>query len=339
MPILFVPGSDAASANVSGTIETREKIPMNRPPVIIIAGPTATGKTAVAIDLCRRFGGEVVGADSMQIYRHMDIGTAKPTPEEQASVPHHLIDMIPPDEPFDAARFAEVARGIIADLYGKGRLPFVVGGTGLYIKALTQGIFQMPPVDPDIRKSLKKTAEVSGCAALHERLARQDPEAAAKIHPNDTYRILRALEVVETTGRPISALHREHRFSESPYLTLKIGLRMARNALYARIDRRVDAMMAAGFVEEVRRLLSMGYGPDLKSMQSIGYRHITDFLHGRMSREDAVDTLKRDTRRYAKRQLTWFGADPDIIWMHPDQIEEMAACVKKFLETGRKIYQ
>ena len=307
---------------------------MDRPPIIIIAGPTAIGKTAGAIELCRRFSGEVIGADSMQIYRHMDIGTAKPTPAERACVPHHLIDIIPPDAPFDAARYASAARRIIADLHRNRRLPFVVGGTGLYIKALTRGIFQMPPIDPAVRQRLKKTADEEGSAVLHRRLVQIDPGAAEKIHPNDTYRLLRALEVLEGTGRTISDLQRNHRFGESPFLALKFGLSMERERLYDRIDRRVDAMMDAGFPEEVRRLLAMGYGPELKSMQSIGYRHMTDYLQGRLPLAEAVDTLKRDTRRYAKRQMTWFRADPEIGWTPPQQIDEMAERIKKFLETA-----
>lgn len=306
---------------------------MDRPPIIIIAGPTAVGKTAVAIELCRRFQGEIVGADAMQIYRHMDIGTAKPTSEEMAAVRHHLVDAISPDAPFDAARYACSARRIIAELHEKGRLPFVVGGTGLYIKALTRGIFQMPPVNPAVRERLRQTAAEAGSPALHRRLADRDPEAAERIHPNDTYRIVRALEVVESTGRTISELHQAHRFGETPYSALKLGLEMARQALYDRIDRRVDAMMAAGFVDEVRRLLAMGYEPTLKSMQSIGYRHIAFYLQGRMDREEAVAALKRDTRRYAKRQLTWFGADSEIIWFRPDRIDEMTVRIKNFLET------
>lgn len=305
-----------------------------KPKIIIICGPTAVGKTALAVELARHFSGQIIGADSMQVYRHMDIGTAKPTAAEQARVAHHMIDIIAPDEPFDAARYAELAGTKIFKLARQRVTPFVVGGTGLYIKALLHGLFDAEGSDPEVRRRLKQEAASHGIESLHERLRRRDPESAGRLHPNDRYRILRALEVVETTGKPISRYHREHGFSEQPFEALKIALNMDRAALYARIDQRVDAMIAAGFLAEVKSLLARGYSADLKSMQSIGYRHLVDFIQGRLSWEACLRTLKRDHRRYAKRQLTWFGADPQIIWHEPGQLDEIKGIIEKYLSAA-----
>jgi tRNA dimethylallyltransferase len=300
--------------------------------IVVICGPTGIGKTAVAITLAQRFNGEIISADSMQVYRRMDIGTAKATPEEQAAAPHHMIDIVAPDEPFDAARFAVLARTAAAEIAGRGMLPIVAGGTGLYIKALTQGIFQAKATDARIRKRLQEALAQEGPAAMHRRLAKMDPEAARRIHPNDRVRILRALEVFEATGRPISDHHSTHRFGEAPFRTLKIGLEMARTALYDRINRRVEMMLDSGLLSEVLGLLEMGYDASLKSMKSIGYRHMADFIEGRLPWDEAVRTLKRDTRRYAKRQYTWFKADPGIRWAAPEALEEMGCWVEAFLK-------
>ncbi len=303
-----------------------------KPPLIVICGATGIGKTSVAVELARAFGGEIVGADSMQIYRYMDIGTAKPTPAERRAVPHHLVDIIEPDEPFDAARYAEAARNVVGNLHKTGILPFVAGGAGLYIKALTQGIFQARPVATGVRDRLRAECEALGAPALHERLRRVDPAAAERLHPNDAYRILRALEICETTGKPMSAHQDEHRFGESSYSVLKIGLEMDRAALYDRIDRRVEMMLEAGLLKEVQRLLVMGYDPELKAMQSIGYRHMVDYLQGRLSWKEAVRTLKRDTRRYAKRQFTWFRKDTAVNWFSPDAVDAIRLKIKIFLQ-------
>jgi tRNA dimethylallyltransferase len=302
-----------------------------KPKIIIICGPTAVGKTAVAIQLAQHLNGQIIGADSMQIYKYMDIGTAKPTAREQARVTHHMIDIVEPDESFDAARYAELAAAKILELNRQKITPLVVGGTGFYIKALLHGLFDAEVFDADVRRRLKQEAAAHGMECLHERLGRLDPESAARLHPNDRYRILRALEVVEATGRPISRYHREHGFSEQPFETLKIALNMDRAVLYERINRRVDAMIVAGFLKEVKSLLASGYAADLKSMQSIGYRHMVDYVQGRSDWEDCVRILKRDQRRYAKRQLTWFGADPQIIWKEPGQVEEIKMLLEKFL--------
>jgi len=304
---------------------------ITKPKVLVICGPTGIGKTSVGIRLAEKSGGEIISADSMQIYRYMDIGTAKPTADEQDRVFHHMIDIVDPDEDFDAVRFAEMARQKVTRLHQKGVMPFVVGGTGLYIRALLQGLFQSNPVDPKIRERLMKEAAENGSSALYHRLQQVDPDTADRLHPNDTYRIVRALETIESTGRSISAHQQDHGFADEPFHALKICLQLDRQKLYDRIDRRVDLMIEAGFVDEVQKLLGMGYSADLKSMQSIGYRHIIDFLEGRGSWDEGVRILKRDTRRYAKRQLTWFGADKDIIWHRPDELSQISKLVDRFI--------
>ena len=307
---------------------------MPKPKVIVICGPTGVGKTSSVIEIAKEFNGEIINADSMQIYRHMDIGTAKPTLKEQECVKHHMIDIVNPDELFDAAKFARMARRIIVQLYKSGITPFIVGGTGFYIKALLYGLFQAEPVDPDFRLRLKNEAAGSGSVFLHKRLKKYDPDTAEKIHPNDTYRIIRALEILEATGKTISEYHQEHRFADNPFEVLTIGLHMNREVLYDRINRRVDTMISAGLLDEVKRLIGMGYTEELKPMQSIGYRHIIDFIKGRISWDDTLQTFKRDTRRYAKRQFTWFKADPDVLWTEPNELTEMCRLIKNMIDHG-----
>lgn len=303
-----------------------------RPKVVVICGPTALGKTSVAIHLAKRFHGEIIGADSMQIYRYMDIGTAKPTIEEQASVKHHMINIIDPDEHFDARKYAVMARDKVMDLHDQGILPFVVGGTGLYIKAFLHGLFKYGASNFGIRAQLKNDIQVHGPDFLYKQLYRRDPETAKKIHPNDTYRIIRALEIFRMTGKTLAEFHQAHGFREKPFVSLKIGLNLDRDIIYDRIDHRVDVMINSGFVNEVKVLLEMGYAPDLKSMQSIGYRHIINFLKGTWPLDETVRLLKRDTRRYAKRQLTWFKADAEVIWMEPEALDDINGQIKKFLQ-------
>ena len=302
-----------------------------KPKIIVICGPTGIGKTAVAISLAQHFEGQIIGADSMQVYKYMDIGTAKPTAEERASVVHHMVDFVDPDESFDAARYAAGARAKILELEQQRITPFVVGGTGLYIKALLYGLFDEKVSDPEIRARLKTELDAHGIRSLYDRLGRVDRETADRLHPNDSYRILRALEVIETTGRAISKHHKKHGFFDQPFESLKIGLNLERAILYERINSRVDAMISAGFLDEVKGLIARGYSASLKSMQSIGYRHMVDYIEGRLSWEECVSTMKRDHRRYAKRQLTWFGADPEIIWKEPGQVEALKLSVDKFL--------
>ncbi len=303
--------------------------PSNPQKLVVICGPTAVGKTGFAIELAGQFGGEIIGADSMQVYRCMDIGTAKPTADERRRAVHHMVDILDPDEDFDAVHYARMADDCIARLTAEGKIPFVVGGTGLYIKALIHGLTDAAPSDPIVRERLHDELAASDAPSMHRRLQACDPDSAGRIHPNDTYRILRALEVFEITGRPIARHYDEHGFSGLRYDALHIGLSLPREVLYTRINQRVDMMLAGGFVDEVRRLLANGYGPGLKSMQSLGYRHMVDFLQGKMGWQEAVRTMKRDHRRYAKRQLTWFGATPGMHWLSPDQQRQAADLVRR----------
>ncbi len=305
-----------------------------KPSIVIISGPTCVGKTDAAIALTEPLGAEIISADAMQVYRYMNIGTAKPTEQQRARVRHHLIDVVNPDESFSAALFRTMADAVIRELHQKGRPVFVVGGTGLYIKALTRGLFEGQEQDGLIRKRLRHEAETLGLDALYQRLQEVDPAAAARIHPNDTYRIIRALEVHQVTGQPISYHQRVHGFRDFRYRTLKIGLTPDRNILYARINRRVDLMLASGLLEEVKWLLDQGYPSTLKSMRSIGYRHMADYLEGRTPWDECIRLFKRDTRRYAKRQLTWFRADPEIEWVQPGEIDVMSRKIDLFLTEG-----
>lgn len=285
-----------------------------RPQVVILLGPTGVGKSRWAVELAETFGGEIINADSMQVYRYMDIGTAKPTREEQKRVRHHLIDLVPPDQPFHADLFRALGRKTIDQLHRDGKPIWVVGGTGLYIKALTQGLFSSPKIDPGVREILREEAEKEGGACLYERLEKVDPKTASKLHRRDLFRIIRALEVFDSTGLPISFFRDQHRFGERPYLTLKIGLEMNREDLYRRIDQRVDQMIEKGLLQEVEGLLEMGYGPQLKPMRSLGYKQMIQFLSKEVGWTEAVRQMKRDTRHYARRQWTWFKGDPEVHW-------------------------
>ncbi|MCK9377809.1 MAG: tRNA (adenosine(37)-N6)-dimethylallyltransferase MiaA [Syntrophobacterales bacterium] len=302
---------------------------LDKPRVAALVGPTAVGKTAVALALAEGLGAEIVNADSLQIYRELDIGTAKPTPAERARVVHHLIDVADPSEPYDADRYCLEARAVLAALHARGVPPLVVGGTGLYIKALLAGLFPEGGPAPQVRARLRRELSDLGLPALYARLLHLDPDTAARLHPHDTYRIIRALEVREATGRPLSALIKAHRFQDAPYRVLKLGLRLPREELYRRIDQRVQVMLAAGWLEEVEGLLTR-YPPELKPLQALGYRHLINFLTGRWTWEEALTLLARDTRRYAKRQLTWFGSDPEIRWFAPAEIDGMAAALAEF---------
>jgi tRNA dimethylallyltransferase len=287
----------------------------NLPALIVISGPTAVGKTALALALGQHYPLEVISADSRQVYRLMDIGTAKPSAAERAALPHHLLDVAWPDEPFDAARYAQLAAAAIDEVLARGRIPVLVGGTGLYIRVLTEGLANVPAADPGLRTALQVQAAAAGAPAMHRRLAAVDPEAAAKLHPNDLVRIVRALEVFELTGQPLSARQRDHGFRTRRYRLLKIGLNLERVTLYQRIDQRAAEMLTAGLIEETELLLAAGYSADLKSLQTIGYREAVRLLRGEISREQALAELQLATRRYAKRQLTWFRADAEMIWV------------------------
>ena len=298
--------------------------------IIVICGPTGIGKTGFAVKLARQFNGQIISADSMQIYRQLDIGTAKPTKEEQALALHHMIDIIEPDMDYDANKFSKEGRSKIDQLLEKKILSFVVGGTGFYIKALLQGLFKPVKANLEVRAQLKRELENNGANALHDRLKKCDPKAALALHPNDTYRVARALEIYLVSGQPITKMQKLHGFDENYYQALKIGLQMDRELLYKRINQRVDQMIKHGFLDEVKTLLQKGYKRDLKSMQSIGYRHLIAFIDKRLSWEEAVTTLKRDTRRYAKRQLTWFKADKEIIWLSPNETTKAGEMINQF---------
>ncbi|MFW5908269.1 MAG: tRNA (adenosine(37)-N6)-dimethylallyltransferase MiaA [Desulfosalsimonas sp.] len=304
---------------------------MQRPKIIVLCGPTGIGKTGMSLALARRLNGGIVSADSMQIYRYMDIGTAKPDEAQQAAAPHYMIDVAEPDESYDAARYAREAGNAILKLKNQEKLPLVVGGTGLYIKALLYGLFKSSPSRPQLRQRLRKEADQKVGKYLHDKLTSCDPVAAGRIHPNDTYRIIRALEVYELTGRPISEYQQNHGFSDSRFHALKIGLHLERRQLYEQINLRVEKMLEDGLLEEVRELIDMGYSPELKSMQSLGYRHMTDYLGGSLCWRDAVEQMKTDTRRYAKRQLVWFRNDPEMLWMAPDDVDYACSRIQKFL--------
>jgi len=304
-----------------------------KPRVILLVGPTGVGKTRLALEMAGRFGGEIVSADSLQVYRGMDIGTAKPTREERQRIPHHLLDMLNPVQPFDASRYRDLARDVIARLHREKKPVFVVGGTGLYIRALLGGLIEGPGVDEALRKTLREELKRWGASPLYEKLRIRDEKAAVQVNPRDGVRIIRALEVLELTGRSIVDHQKEHRFGEQPYEVLKIGLTLERDRLLENIGIRTDRMIADGFVEEVRRLLEMGYDGSLKPMQSLGYRHICAYLAGGEDLEGTLRLIKRDTYRYAKRQMTWFSADVEIVWLSPADIDAAAERIGRFLET------
>jgi tRNA dimethylallyltransferase len=297
--------------------------------VAVLVGPTAVGKTAVALALAQSLGGEIVNADSLQVYRELDIGTAKPSLEERALAPHHLIDVADPPEMYDAARFSREGRAVLEELRRRGVPPLVVGGTGLYLKALLSGLFAEGEPAPGVRDRVRRELGALGLPALYQRLLHLDPATAARLHPHDTYRIVRALEVMEATGRPLSEFINAHRWQDAPYKVLKLGLIMDREELYRKIELRVELMLEQGWLDEVEGLLTR-YPPTLKPLQALGYRHLINYLTGRWSWEEALTLLTRDTRRYAKRQFTWFGSDPEVRWFHPDQIDAMARALAEF---------
>lgn len=306
------------------------EIPISTP-VLILIGPTAVGKTALSLALAERFSCEIVGLDSMQIYRHMDIGTAKATAEERSMVPHHLLDVATPDEEYHVARYVADATTACRKIIARGNRPLLVGGTGLYLKSLLEGLFEIPVVPNTLRTNLKKRLLEEGRAVLFAELGLCDKKSASRIHPHDTHRLLRALEIFQATGLPWS----EHLQKQQvqPVLTkvLQLGLLCERETLYERINLRVEQMVGAGLLAEVEKLLDMGYGADLKAMQSIGYRHMLQYIQGHWDWEKAIFLLARDTRHYAKRQMTWFAADPQIRWFAPVETKAIFACVRDFI--------
>jgi tRNA dimethylallyltransferase len=327
--------ADGAGEGADRQLVTRGELP--EVPLVAIVGPTGVGKTALAVTLAREWPIEAVSVDSRQVYRRMDIGTGKPTAIERRLLCHHLLDVAEPDEPYDAARFARDAAVAIADIRARGRWPVLVGGTGLYLAALLHGLSSVPPADLAFRRRLRAEAAVEGPAALHQRLAAIDPATAARLHPRDLVRVIRALEITRLTGQPASAVRGRRRPpAHPPYRVLAIGLTAAREALYARLDARVDRMLDAGLLAEVEGLLGAGYGPELPAMQGIGYRHLAPVVTRGASLPDAVSAMKRDTRRYAKRQWTWFARAEVTRWVTIDPEGGAAAVAeaKKLIESA-----
>lgn len=297
-----------------------------------MTGPTGSGKTGLSISLAEELGGEIINADSMQVYRLMDIGTAKPTLAERGKVRHHLLDVIYPNEEYNAARYKRDAEKAIADISSRTKPVIVVGGTGLYIKALTKGLFQLSVFDVQIRTSLWSEMDRNGPYHLYAELKKVDPVAAEKIHLNDKIRIVRALEVFRLTGTPISAYHKTHGFQEAAYDCLKIGLSPDRDELYGKIANRARLMVENGLIDETKELLDAGYSDQLKSMQSIGYKHVIRYLRAEYGLDEMISVMTRDTQRYAKRQWTWFRADSEMTWFSPEQTAEIFRTAKAFLE-------
>jgi tRNA dimethylallyltransferase len=309
----------------------------NKQKIVIIIGPTASGKTDLAIRLAEHFDGEIVNADSMQLYRGLNIGTAKPSPELRHRVPHHLIDIADPDQEFSASDFRREAAKAIADIAGRGKRAFIVGGTGLYIRALLQGLVDSPSGAGEVRLELEEEARRRGNEALLGELANVDPDTAERLHPNDLVRIIRALEVYRMTGNPISQQRSSHGFSGDYYCALKLGLTVERRELYERIDRRVERMMGDGLVDEVQTLLGRGFSPQLKALRSIGYRQICACLLGEYPLDEGVRLMQRDTRRYAKRQMTWFKNDKEINWVeYSDNFASIYNNVIEFFAKGEE---
>jgi len=307
---------------------------------IIISGPTATGKSRLAIDVAlwlkeKGIPTEIISADSAQVYRYMDIGTDKLLPEERKGVRHHLIDVVDPDQQFDAMKFRSLALKEIERICAEGGIPITVGGTGFWIRVLLYGLFPGPARNPAIRAELKELAKEKGRHYLHKLLSEIDPESARRIHPNDIQRLIRALEVYRLTGKPLS----EHFQKQKPscsFNALHLALNLDRHLLYQKINQRVDKMMEKGFLDEVKRLREMGYGPELESQKIIGYRQLHSYLDGKLSLEKAIHEIKKQTRHYARRQIIWLRGEENVRWFNPEkEREKIFATIEKFIEEGK----
>ena len=303
-------------------------------PLIVLTGPTAAGKTELSIALAKKLNGAIISADSMQVYKYMNIGSAKIRPEEMQGVRHYLVDVLDPREEFHVARFQQMAKEALEEIYRNGQLPIVVGGTGFYIQALLKDIdFDESSGELPCRKELEETARREGGAVLYERLRQVDPESAEAIHPNNLKRVIRALEFYQETGQPISLHNKEQKEKQPPYTYAYFVLNDDRARLYERIDRRVDRMVEQGLVEEVRWLKEHGYDRSLVSMQGLGYKELFPYLDGTCSMEEAVEIIKRDTRHFAKRQITWFKREPDVIWLNQQEFGyDKQKILKRMLE-------
>ncbi len=305
-------------------------------PLVVVAGPTASGKTEAAIRICQWFDGEVVSADSMQIYKYLSVGTAKPDEAEKEGIPHHLMDFLEPSQPFSVAEYVQLAKEVIADIHGRGKLPVIVGGTGLYIDSLVYNIqFGESDSDPALREQLQKIAAEQGNDALWAILKEKDPEAAETIHPNNVGRVVRAIEMIETTGKTKTQQLEESRREPSPYEVLYLAINYKdRETLYDRINRRVHIMLDNGLEEEARWLLDHGYAPT--AAQAIGYKEMFGYLKGEESLDMAIEKIQQGSRRYAKRQLTWFRRNQDVCWLYPDEYESREEFLGKVRETVSK---
>lgn len=301
-------------------------------PVVVIVGPTAVGKSRIAVEVAKMFETEVLTADSRQVYRGMDVGTDKPALEERQAVPHRLIDLVDPDESFNAGLYRRQAIDEIERLYRDCRLPLVVGGTGLYVRTLLKGLCDAPPADPIVREALRQEAEDQGSDRLYARLVAVDPVIAARLHPRDESKVIRALEVYQLSGRRMSEFQQEHGFAERPFATLMIGLNRDRDMLYRRIEGRIDWQLAHGLIEETKRLLAQGYQRDSAAMKGLGYRQVAEHLAGEYDAAEMVRRFKRDTRHFSKRQMTWFRKEPGIQWLMIEEPESVPHTTTRVIE-------
>ncbi len=309
-----------------------------RRPLVVLLGPTAVGKSRVGVQVARHLGTEVLTADSRQVYRGMDIGTDKPAADERHGIPHRLIDLAGPDELFNTGWYRRAALAEIDRLYAESRLPFVVGGTGLYIRTLVRGLCSAPPADPRVRAELMDVSKEQGRDRLHAELAKVDPTTAARLHPNDEAKVMRALEVYRLSGQPMSEVQRQHKFQDAPFSALLIGLQRPKEELYRRIEERIDWQLAHGMIQETRALLDRGYRREFGAMTGLGYRHVAAHVSGDCDYEEMVRLFKRDTRRFAKRQMTWFRKEPGVQWISmerdepPEQtVRQIVARIEQFL--------
>jgi len=328
------------SASQTGKEDRHHSLPTPvhiQSPVIVLVGPTAIGKTELSFAIADQFGCEIISMDSVQVYRHLDIGSAKPTPRELKRVSHHLIDIVNPDEQYNAARFVRDCLQAIEQICAQGKIPLLTGGTGLYLSSLLNGLFETVHVSDEIKKALKKDLDKRGLADLYQELQRIDPVTAQRLHPNDQQRILRGLEIYRATGVPWSThLHKQQQQPKPAHFTrlYTIGLECERSLLYERINQRTEQMLAQGLIDEVTGLRNMGYGPELSSMQTIGYRHVNQYLDNACDLQTMKHELARDTRRYAKRQMTWFKRQANLNWHERNDKNRIINDIERFLETA-----
>ena len=301
-------------------------------PVVVIVGPTAVGKSRIAVEVAKAFETEVLTADSRQVYRGMDVGTDKPASEERQVVPHRLIDLVDPDESFNAGLYRRQAIDEIERLYRDCRLPLVVGGTGLYVRTLLKGLCDAPQADPIMRAALRQEAEDQGYDRLYARLVDVDPVIAARLHPRDESKVIRALEVYQLSGRRMSEFQQAHGFAERPFAALMIGLNRDRDVLYRRIEGRIDWQLAHGLIEETKQLLAQGYRRDSAAMKGLGYRQVAEHLAGEYDAAEMVRRFKRDTRHFSKRQMTWFRKEPGIQWLMIEELEPVQHTTTRVIE-------